>query len=202
ASAQGAGAVEALTPAGAAGREWDVVVVAGVQDGVWPDLRLRDSLLGSQALVELVAGRSQDGRVVGSEARRQVLTDELRAFAVAVSRARRRLMVTAVEDTEEAPSVFCDLVAPRNDGGEGPDPRRVPVGPPLDLRGVVAAARSELVRAAAGQADAAGTTTPEHPAAALLADLAAASVAEADPTTWYGVAGVSSEVPLWGERET
>lgn len=202
ASAQGTGAVEALTPAGAAGREWDVVVVAGVQDGVWPDLRLRDSLLGSQALVELIAGRSQDGRVVGSEARRQVLTDELRAFAVAVSRARRRLLVTAVEDTEEAPSVFCDLVAPRNDGGEGPDPRRVPVGPPLDLRGVVAAARSELVRAAAGQADAAGTTTPEHPAAALLADLAAASVAEADPTTWYGVAGVSSEVPLWGERET
>lgn len=196
ASAQGAGAVEALTPPGAAGREWDVVVVAGVQDGVWPDLRLRDSLLGSQALVELVAGRSEDGRVVGAEARRQVLTDELRAFAVAVSRARRRLLVTAVEDTEEAPSVFCDLVSPRNDGGDGPDPRRVPVGPPLDLRGVVAAARSELVRAAA-------LSTPgNQPAAALLADLSAAGVAEADPSTWYGVAGVSSEVPLWGVQDT
>ncbi|MDR7382367.1 ATP-dependent helicase [Promicromonospora iranensis] len=196
ASAQGAGAVEALTPPGAAGREWDVVVVAGVQDGVWPDLRLRDSLLGSQALVELIAGRSEDGRVVGAEARRQVLTDELRAFAVAVSRARRRLLVTAVEDTEEAPSVFCDLVSPRNDGGDGPDPRRVPVGPPLDLRGVVAAARSELVRAAA-------LSTPgDQPAAALLADLSAAGVAEADPSTWYGVAGVSSEVPLWGAQDT
>jgi superfamily I DNA/RNA helicase/RecB family exonuclease len=196
ASAQGAGAVEALTPPGAAGREWDVVVVAGVQDGVWPDLRLRDSLLGSQALVELIAGRSDDGRVVGAEARRQVLTDELRAFAVAVSRARRRLLVTAVEDTEEAPSVFCDLVSPRNDGGDGPDPRRVPVGPPLDLRGVVAAARSELVRAAALSA------SGDQPAAALLADLAAAGVAEADPSTWYGVAGVSSEVPLWGAQDT
>jgi superfamily I DNA/RNA helicase/RecB family exonuclease len=220
ASAQGAGAVEALTPPGAAGREWDVVVVAGVQDGVWPDLRLRDSLLGSQALVELVAGRSEDGRVVGAEARRQVLTDELRAFAVAVSRARRRLLVTAVEDTEEAPSVFCDLVSPRNDGGDGPDPRRVPVGPPLDLRGVVAAARSELVRVAALSAsgaqapagtDAVPGTDPgsgpqpapgSQPASALLADLAAAGVAEADPSTWYGVAGVSSEVPLWGTQET
>ncbi|MFD7022871.1 ATP-dependent helicase [Promicromonospora sukumoe] len=218
ASAQGAGAVEALTPPGAAGREWDVVVVAGVQDGVWPDLRLRDSLLGSQALVELIAGRSDDGRVVGAEARRQVLTDELRAFAVAVSRARRRLLVTAVEDTEEAPSVFCDLVSPRDDGGDGPDPRRVQVGPPLDLRGVVAAARSELVRTAAGAAagaagaasaqPAAATTAPQpgtapapEPAAALLADLAAAGVAEADPSTWYGVAGVSSEVPLWGDRD-
>ncbi|MBA8811645.1 superfamily I DNA/RNA helicase/RecB family exonuclease [Promicromonospora sukumoe] len=202
ASAQGAGAVEALTPPGAAGREWDVVVVAGVQDGVWPDLRLRDSLLGSQALVELIAGRSDDGRVVGAEARRQVLTDELRAFAVAVSRARRRLLVTAVEDTEEAPSVFCDLVSPRDDGGDGPDPRRVQVGPPLDLRGVVAAARSELVRTAAGPAaEPAGASHPAHPAAALLADLAAAAVAEADPSTWYGVAGVSSEVPLWGAQD-
>jgi superfamily I DNA/RNA helicase/RecB family exonuclease len=171
ASAQGAGAVEALTPPGAAGREWDVVVVAGVQDGVWPDLRLRDSLLGSQALVELIAGRSDDGRVVGAEARRQVLTDELRAFAVAVSRARRRLLVTAVEDTEDR-------------------------HPPLDLRGVVAAARSELVRAAALSA------SGDQPAAALLADLAAAGVAEADPSTWYGVAGVSSEVPLWGAQDT
>ncbi|MEK8225444.1 hypothetical protein NKG05_03870 [Oerskovia sp. M15] len=54
--AAGTDSVAALTPAGAAGREWDVVVVAGVQDGVWPDLRLRDSLLGSQALVELLAG--------------------------------------------------------------------------------------------------------------------------------------------------
>nr|WP_253868759.1 ATP-dependent DNA helicase [Promicromonospora umidemergens] len=196
ASAQGAGAVEALTPPGAAGREWDVVVVAGVQDGVWPDLRLRDSLLGSQALVELIAGRSEDGRVVGAEARRQVLTDELRAFAVAVSRARRRLLVTAVEDTEEAPSVFCDLVSPRDDGGDGPDPRRVPVGPPLDLRGVVAAARSDLVRAAALSA------SGSQPAAALLADLSAAGVAEAEPSTWYGVAGVSSEVPLWGAQDT
>ncbi|MFJ3403724.1 ATP-dependent helicase [Promicromonospora sp. NPDC090134] len=198
ASAQGAGAVEALTPPGAAGREWDVVVVAGVQDGVWPDLRLRDSLLGSQALVELIAGRSEDGRVVGAEARRQVLTDELRAFAVAVSRPRRRLLVTAVEDTEESPSVFCDLVSPRDDGGDGPDPRRVPVGPPLDLRGVVAAARSELVRTSAGPEPAPGA----QPAAALLADLAAAGVDEADPSTWYGVAGVSSEVPLWGARDT
>ncbi|MFD7310221.1 ATP-dependent helicase [Promicromonospora sp. NPDC059942] len=204
ASAQGTGAVEALTPPGAAGREWDVVVVAGVQDGVWPDLRLRDSLLGSQALVELIAGRSEDGRVVGAEARRQVLTDELRAFAVAVSRPRRRLLVTAVEDTEESPSVFCDLVSPRDDGGDGPDPRRVPVGPPLDLRGVVAAARSELVRtsASAGAALAETGPPPAAPAAALLADLAAAGVAEADPSTWYGVAGVSSEVPLWGAQDT
>ena len=39
------------TPAAAAGREWRFVAVAGVQEGVWPDLRLRGSLLGSEELV-------------------------------------------------------------------------------------------------------------------------------------------------------
>nr|WP_233275942.1 UrvD/REP family ATP-dependent DNA helicase [Isoptericola variabilis] len=211
ASATGAHAVEALTPAGAAGREWDVVVVAGVQDGVWPDLRLRDSLLGSQALVELLAGRASDAHVLGPEARKQVLADELRAFAVATSRARRRLLVTAVEDADDSPSVFLDLVAPPGGEGapardtEGPDPRRVTVGPPLDLRGVVAAARAELVRAvAAGVPDGGGRPAGPAPGAAarLLADLAAAGVPEADPSTWYGVAPTSSDAPLWGPDDT
>ncbi|WP_344248481.1 PD-(D/E)XK nuclease family protein [Isoptericola hypogeus] len=210
AAAVGAHAVEALTPAGAAGREWDVVVVVGVQDGVWPDLRLRDSLLGSQALVELLAGRASDAHGVGPEARRQVLADELRAFAVATSRARRRLVVTAVQDAEESPSVFLDLLSPpgdrasAGDGAEAGDPRRVTVGPPLDLRGVVAAARAELVREATGAGGAAppdAGPTPGDAAAALLADLAAAGVSEADPRTWYGVAAASSDEPLWGPRD-
>jgi len=206
ASAVGAHAVEALTPAGAAGREWDVVVVVGVQDGVWPDLRLRDSLLGSQALVELLAGRSDDAHGMGPEARRQVLADELRAFAVATSRSRRRLVVTAVEDAEDAPSVFLDLVSPPDGpeapaGGEGPDPRRVAVGPPLDLRGVVAEARATLVRAAREGAPDGAADGPAAVAAALLADLADAGIAEADPRTWYGVAATSVDAPLWGPQD-
>jgi superfamily I DNA/RNA helicase/RecB family exonuclease len=214
ASATGVRAVEALTPAGAAGREWDFVVVVGVQDGVWPDLRLRDSLLGSQALVELLAGRSDDARGLGPEARAQVLADELRSFAVATSRARRRLLVTAVEDAEEAPSVFCDLVAPPGD--DEVDDRRVTVGAPLDLRGVVATARAALVGAVAADGAVPGAPVPGTPApgtaeaahdpaavaAVLLADLAAAGVAEADPRTWYGVAEASSEAPLWAPDAT
>ncbi|UTT61040.1 PD-(D/E)XK nuclease family protein [Cellulosimicrobium cellulans] len=236
ASASGADAVAALTPAGAAGREWDVVVVAGVQDGVWPDLRLRDSLLGSQALVELLAGRAQDAHGVGSQARAQVLADELRAFVVATSRATRRLVVTAVQDAEEAPSVFCDLVVPPSapegpggtDGSGGPDGadgpggpggrggpqdgpveaterRHVRVGAPLDLRGLVAAARGVLVETAAREAGGAGDPEPDEravAAATLLADLGALGVAEARPETWYGVAGVSSTAPLRGAEET
>ncbi|MBD5786919.1 ATP-dependent helicase [Cellulosimicrobium terreum] len=222
ASAGGLDAVAALTPAGAAGREWDVVVVAGVQDGVWPDLRLRDSLLGSQALVELLAGRADDAHGVGAQARAQVLADELRAFAVATSRATRRLVVTAVQDAEESPSVFCDLVAPPPDPDDPDEPgtsahpdgdpssgggaadddrverRHVRVGAPLDLRGVVAAARAVLVgdaaRAGVGS-DTAGSDGADA-AAVLLADLAACGVSEAEPRTWYGIPGLSSTVPL------
>ena len=50
-------AVALLTPQAAAGRQWGFVVVAGVQEGVWPDLRLRGSLLGLRA-----AGRRRDRR--------------------------------------------------------------------------------------------------------------------------------------------
>lgn len=219
ARATGTASVAALTPAGAAGGEWEVVVVAGVQDGVWPDLRLRDSLLGSQALVELLAGRADDARGVGPQARAQVLADELRAFVVATSRASRRLVVTAVEDAEDAPSVFCDLVVPPGepedgpadgpgDGGDGPGGPGVParrhvrVGAPLDLRGVVAAARSVLVADAAAPGPRRAPDPAAQAAATLLADLGAVGVPEARPESWYGVAGVSSTAALRAEDET
>ncbi|QDW64580.1 ATP-dependent helicase [Oerskovia sp. KBS0722] len=241
ARAAGTDSVAALTPAGAAGREWDVVVVAGVQDGVWPDLRLRDSLLGSEALVELLAGRSQDAHGLGPDARRTVLTDELRSFAVATSRATRRLLVTAVSDVDEVPSPFVDLVCPpagpeddaptasgTPDDGDGPaapdeerDPRRVEVGQPLDLRGLVASARSLLVEQVVrevpvtasaagrpagrgGRPDRTGSPDPERAdaLAELLADLALAGVGEARPESWYGVNPVSSTEPLWGPEDT
>ncbi|MDR2722243.1 MAG: PD-(D/E)XK nuclease family protein [Cellulomonadaceae bacterium] len=183
ATASGVSQVAALTPVGAAGREWDCVVVAGVQDGVWPDLRIRDSLLGSQALVDLLAGRSDSAQGRGAETRADVLADELRAFAVATSRARRRLIVTAVDGEDDSPSVFCDLVGERT---------VVPPVSPLDLRGLVAQTRSALL----SNPDA--STSHTQGAATLLAQLAAAGVDGADPASWYGVAPVSSQAPLWG----
>ena len=49
----------------AAGPEWDAVVVAGVQEGGWPDLRLRGSLLGAQRLADLLDAR-RAAAVVGA----------------------------------------------------------------------------------------------------------------------------------------
>ncbi len=132
-------AVAVLTAAGAAGLEWDVVVVAGVQEGVWPDLRLRDSMLGAAHLVEVMAGRA-GARESSAQSRQAVLADELRAFAVAVSRATRRLVVTAVRDAEQQASPLVDLVAPAPED-EGADPRLHAVPAALDLRALVARLR-------------------------------------------------------------
>ncbi|WP_449385660.1 ATP-dependent helicase [Cellulomonas soli] len=182
--------VQVLTPAGAAGREWDLVVVAGVQEGTWPDLRLRDSLLGAQTLVEILAGRS-DGTLDVAGARQAVLADELRSFAVACSRARRRLLVTCVADTDLQPSPFCDLVQPCD---TEVDPRRAVAPSPLDLRGLVARLRARL-EAAAQQG------TSDGSAAATLARLADHGVPGAHPDQWHGLADPSSDAPLWTADE-
>lgn len=190
-------AVQVLTPAGAAGREWRVVVVAGVQEGTWPDLRLRDSLLGAQLLVDVVGGRASAGDDPSARAaasRAAVLSDELRSFVVACSRARQRLLVTAVADTEHEPSPLVDLVDPlaAELAPDAPDPRRRTAPAPLDLRGLVAELRAELERAAgAGE-------RPDPAALRTLARLAHEGVEGADPGDWYGLAEPTSVMPLWG----
>ncbi|MEV0713642.1 ATP-dependent DNA helicase [Asanoa sp. NPDC050611] len=132
-------AVRLLTAHAAKGLEWDLVAVAGVQEGVWPDLRLRGTLLGSERLVDVVSGRA-DGTGVAASLVGQasaLLDEERRLFYVAVTRARQRLLVSAVNssavggaDHEEQPSRFLhELLGP---GGDEPstDPPDEP--PPSD----------------------------------------------------------------------
>ncbi|MCW3814917.1 PD-(D/E)XK nuclease family protein [Micromonospora sp. DR5-3] len=145
ASADRGEAVRLLTAHAAKGLEWDLVAVAGVQEGVWPDLRLRGSLLGSERLVDVLAGRA-DGTAVRASLVGQtsaLLDEERRLFHVAVSRARHRLLVTAVasaavggDDHEEQPSRFLHELGatepPTTGGGttpSGPDPAPRPPGP-------------------------------------------------------------------------
>ncbi len=190
-----ADAVSFVTPAAAAGKEWDLVVIAGLNEGVWPNLKLRDSVLGAQRLAEaLAAGPAAVERATGErdlrQARREVLDDETRSLLVAVSRARRELVVTAVADGERLPSRFIPLIesaagVTATDGTH----RRVLA----DLRGVIA-----KLRADAGEAVREGDPSV-GPAAAALARLAALGESTADPRNWYGVAVPSTDRGFWDE---
>ncbi len=168
--------VQVSTPAGALGLEFDTVVIAGVQDGVWPNLRVRGGLLDTWRLADGEGGSDAVDR------RRGVLHDELRLFARAASRAASRLIVTAVDDDDTGPSVLFELLPPAR-------PAPTSAEYPLTLRGLVAAHRRAL-------------TDPRSPepardhAADQLALLARAGVPGASPEHWYGVAEPTSTRPL------
>ncbi|MDN5725817.1 MAG: ATP-dependent helicase [Propionibacteriales bacterium] len=184
------GAVRVLTAHRAKGLEWPLVVVASVQEGSWPDLRGRSSLLQADRLTPYGVAEPEP---IASR-----IADERRLFHVACSRATRRLVVTAVAGTEgegDQPSRFLsELGVPlREVGGR---PRR-----PLSLVGLV----GELRRT---------TVDPDEPvalrraAAARLATLADAVdeqghrlVPQADPATWWGMRMLTeAEAPVDSEQ--
>lgn len=172
------------TPSGVVGQEFDVVVVAGLQEGVWPDLRVRGTLLNTDALLRAATGEPD----VVLDARKQVAADELRLFAVAVSRAREQVVLAAASNDDESPSVLFGL-APRG------TPSVNTGAPALTLRGLTGRLRNELTRA-----DATSVTRAE--AASALAALAAADVPGADPERWHGLLEPSNPAPLFGDEET
>ncbi|MDT0156718.1 ATP-dependent DNA helicase [Microbacterium sp. ARD32] len=180
------GRVTLLTPATALGAEFDAVVIAGVQDGVWPNVRLRGGMLQTWRLADAVtaARTGVDAVVPGAlDRRRSALHDELRLFVRAVSRARSRLLITAVDDDDSTPSPFFGfLPAPE------PPERHASAEHPLTLRGLVARHRRTLTTSASPAVRAA--------AAGQLAVLAREGVPGAAPDEWYGVIPPSTDAPL------
>ena len=178
-------AVRVVTAHAAKGLEWDLVVIAGLQEGTWPNLRRRDGLLAADALVDTDAGRA--AKVVNRAS--VLLAEERRLFYVAVGRASRRLLVTAVDDEEEnVPSRFVEELGVAIEDAGAPDR-------PLTLPALVARLRSAAV-------DEAEPPSRRRAAAAQLAKLAAAGVPGADPESWWGLAPLSDERPLAVAGET
>jgi superfamily I DNA/RNA helicase/RecB family exonuclease len=166
------------TPPALIGREFDVVVVAGLQDGVWPNLRPRGTLLHAGLLPRVVqaarAGAPLPGPESVAEARASVRGDELRLFALAASRARRQLVLSCTANDDEQPSMLMAYATERV------RTRRRP----LHLRGLVGALRREA------------TATADPEAASALALLAEQGVPGAHPDDWYGLSEPSTTAPL------
>ena len=188
--------VAVLSAHAALGHEWDLVVIAGLQEGLWPNTIPRGGVLGTQRLLDVLDGIAEDASM-----RAPLLAEERRLLVAAMGRARKRLLVTAIDgeangDNEASmPSPFFAEVAQWatdaiDTAGAAPAPLTAPrvlsaaavVG---RLRGVVCAPQGAV------------TDTMRACAATQLGRLAAAGVAGADPAGWYGMSPVSTAEPMW-----
>ncbi|MET7619471.1 UvrD-helicase domain-containing protein [Streptomyces sp. NPDC005408] len=184
-------AVRLMTAHRSKGLEWSLVVAAGVQEGLWPDLRRRGSLLEADRI-----GRDGLAEPLTPGA---LLAEERRLFYVAATRARDRLVVTAVKapaDDGDQPSRFLTElgVEPRDITGR---PRR-----PLAVAALVAELRATTV-------DPQATPALRDAAARRLARLAALTddegqplVPAAHPYRWWGLyEPTHSRLPLRDRNE-
>lgn len=169
------GAVRLLTAHRTKGQQWRLVVVAGVQEGSWPDLRRRGLLLDPDRLdaapvVDTVSERAA------------LLASERRLFHLACSRASDHLIVTAVQGAEGEGDQASRFLAELGVGTERAHGRPVA---PLTMNALVAelrryAADPELSPALRGRA------------ASELGRLVGAGVDVADPRRWWGMSDITT----------
>ncbi|RRJ88602.1 ATP-dependent helicase [Gulosibacter macacae] len=180
-----ADAVTLTTPAGAVGGEWRVVVLVGVNEGAWPNLRVRDTLLGAGRLDEAL--RNETPRSIINR-RQEVLDDESRMLVASLSRASRRLLVTAVADDTTQPSPYLRWL------GLPELAKHFAVGDAdalgygqVTLPGLAAELRRTIT---------ARDASDDEEVVAALARLARSGVVGASPGHWFGIRGPSTVAPL------
>jgi len=189
--------VTVLSAHAALGHEWDLVVIAGLQEGLWPNTIPRGGVLGTQRLLDVL-----DGVAENASMRAPLLAEERRLLVAAMGRARKRLLVTAVDgeasDGREAalPSPFFSEIAQWATGSA--DAALQPVTAPrvLSAAAVVGRLRGVVCAPQGAVSDAVRVC-----AATQLARLAAAGVPGADPADWYGMTPVSTTEPLWSRGD-
>jgi len=169
-------AVRLMTAHRAKGLQWRLVVVAGVQEGLWPDLRRRGSLLEADRI-----GRDGLAEPMSQAA---LLTEERRLFYVAVTRAAERLVVTAVRapaDDGDQPSRFLAEL--------GVEPKPVASRPrrPLSVSALVAELRATTVDPDASRALRSAAARRLARLASLTDDEGEALVPAAHPHRWWGL---------------
>lgn len=200
-------AVTLTTPAGAAGRHWNLVFLPSLQQGQWPNLTPRNTLFGGEELADVMLHGELSDTVTTSAGKRDaqlaaVLASEQKSFLVALTRADECAVMSAVLNDDHVPSDFLygyvpewfdrdrDADMERREyaaiGGQGDY-----AGLESDPRGLIAAARSVLAMEPSNSPKA-------RDAAETLALLASRGIRAADPDCWP----FAEEPVSLAERET
>ena len=176
--------VEILTVHSAKGRQWDLVAIAGLQEGSWPNLKQRSSLLGAERLVERKRNPDIPRDQLDVIAANGLMQDEQRLFHVALTRAQQSLFVTAVQREDEEPSQFFEAIEVMVNKSDNEEHALTDVPRPITAPALVAELRSQL----------AGPKAKE--AAALLKAMSQEGIYLANPESWIGSVPLSTDAPV------
>lgn len=169
--------VSVLTPSALIGRRYQVVFVVGLQDGEWPNLKPRTSLLKAGALASWLSGRLESPVAL----QKNELDDELRMFYKSIGAASELAILSCVEGEETQVSQFVDLVVDER-------PQKSAFNEPQQtLRGLVGQLRRELYAA---------TGVRRLEILEALYRLGEAGVPGAKTVEWYGSRPMSTTAPL------
>ncbi|WP_432791521.1 PD-(D/E)XK nuclease family protein [Brevibacterium sp. K11IcPPYGO002] len=216
------------TPSSLAHVRVPLVIIAEVNDGVWPNPKLRGGILG---LTDLTAVLDSGETVTGdpgyhAHAKRTNLREEGELFYTALSRAQQRAIVTAVTDAETEPSPFFDVLAAGSaegtDAGDGYAITHEDELPPLTLPEMAAHARAQLLHsAAAADGESSGSASADSPLgtaedqrdsetpdsetqswAALMRALSNAGGVVEPPSQWREAEDITTNEPLFTDSDT
>lgn len=199
--------VQVGTPSSLAHLRVPLVIIAEVNEGVWPNPKIRGGILGLDDLSAVLATGETATADPGyhSHAKRKNLREEGELFYTALTRAEEHVIVTAISDAESNPSPFFDVMAARTaKGTEEADSYAITHEDellPLSLAEMAAHTRARLLRAAADPAQ----ETPEEEVqdwAQLMAALTVTSPTVEPPEQWRETEDITSSEPLFTAEDT
>ena len=184
-TAQRGEVVQVMTVHSAKGLEWELVALAGMQEGSWPNLKQRGSLLGSERLVEIFRHGISNTEQLDAISAAGLMQDEKRLLNVALTRASKQLFVTAITGEDTQPSSYFEKLAPEE------------IQLHQSQRSITQPALVAALRRIATVSDKENSQF----AARALKTLASNGVKVADPKHWVGVKPVSTDLPVISPQE-
>ena len=184
-TAQRGEVVQVMTVHSAKGLEWEIVALAGMQEGSWPNLKQRGSLLGSERLVEIFRHGISNIEQLDAISSAGLMQDEKRLLNVALTRASKQLFVTAITGEDTQPSSYFEKLAPQE------------IQLHQSQRSITQPALVAALRRIATVSD----KEDSQFAAKALKTLASNGVKVADPKHWVGVKPVSTDLPVISPQE-